>query len=493
MDFTQLARQNPWWTDPAAIVRDRHLRRLADMPLRWTPPLPFRFDRDAIYTLRGPRQVGKSTVLKRLVERLIGEKWPTRRILYLDVELAGIDHQRDLIDALRTYLDAVRPPTGEEARCVILLDEVTRVPSWSGALRALVDNGELDGVTLIASGSHAADLREGGERMPGRRGGGAELDVFLFPLAFREYVQLVRPDLRLPAPTVDLHPAAVAGTLVERASVGHILAGLFRDYLTTGGFLTAINDMRNHNAVRPETFDLYRQAIVGEFTRAGLRESSLREVVAWLTTHLGQEFNPGDIAKDTDIGSKDTARRYLDHLVDTYVVEIVYRTQHHDKPEPAFRAPRKIHPLDPLHYHALRGWAVGEPDPWQLAQRVLEDPGPRGHFVESLVLVHLRRAFGARVFYWRPDRGKEIDAVVFGADRLPFYAEVKYRSQFDARELDELLAVAGGGLVLGIEKSQWRADGRIYELPVPEFLACLDAPALTTRLGSAGPASERST
>jgi len=33
--------------------------------LRWTPHLPFRFDRDAVYTLRGRRQVGKSTVLKR--------------------------------------------------------------------------------------------------------------------------------------------------------------------------------------------------------------------------------------------------------------------------------------------------------------------------------------------------------------------------------------------------------------------------------------------
>src|SRR5258707_663703 len=109
---------------------------MREAPLRWEAPLPFRFDHDAIYTLRGPRQVGKSTALKRQIEALLGEGWPARRVLYVDVELAGLEQARDLVSALRAYLDGERSPTVEEpGRLAIFLDEVTRVQGWAGAIR----------------------------------------------------------------------------------------------------------------------------------------------------------------------------------------------------------------------------------------------------------------------------------------------------------------------------------------------------------------------
>src|SRR5437016_1783823 len=106
--FEQFARQNRWWLSSALIEQDRHLARLRAATLRGSPELPFRFDRDAIYTLRGPRQVGKSTVLKRQIRALLDSGWPATRILYLDVELAGLADGGDLIAALRAYLDRER-------------------------------------------------------------------------------------------------------------------------------------------------------------------------------------------------------------------------------------------------------------------------------------------------------------------------------------------------------------------------------------------------
>src|SRR5437762_8169691 len=104
--FDQFARQNRWWLEPSAIATDRHLVRLRASPLQWAPELPFEFGRDAIYTLRGPRQVGKSTVLKRQVESLLASGWPPQHVLYLDVELAGLEKARDLVAALRAFLDS---------------------------------------------------------------------------------------------------------------------------------------------------------------------------------------------------------------------------------------------------------------------------------------------------------------------------------------------------------------------------------------------------
>jgi predicted AAA+ superfamily ATPase len=46
---------------------------------------------------------------------------------------------------------------------------------------------------VVATGSHTRDRRRGDERLAGRRGGGAELDLEMLPLGFREYVGLLDP------------------------------------------------------------------------------------------------------------------------------------------------------------------------------------------------------------------------------------------------------------------------------------------------------------
>lgn len=474
----QFARQNRWWGDRREIERDRHLVRLRTVARAWAADLPFRFERDALYTLRGPRQVGKSTVLKRQIEALLAGGWPPRKILYLDVELAGLERAKDLVTALRAYLDGEQPTPGRPPeRLAIFLDEVTRIEHWAGALRGLIDNDELRGVTIVATGSHTRDLREGGERLPGRRGGGSELDLELLPLSFRDYVTLIDPALNLPSPVRSLLPDELRAGGRERAAIRPRLGALFERYLTTGGFLTALNDEADSGGVSAETFQIYREAILGEFTRAGLREAYLREVINWLAVHLGQEFDYRGVAADTDIGSKDTARNYLDHLVATYVGLVFYRTPNLHIPSPGFRGPKKIHPSDPLLWHLVRGWAANDPDPWPAALAALERSDDSGHLVESVVAVHLRRAFGDRVFYWRPDDRREIDFVIQSQGGSVALAEAKYQARVDDSDARTIVN-AGGGTLLTRDREGDLAGGAAYALPAAEALALLDAPSL---------------
>ncbi len=473
----QFARQNRWWSDPTAIAGDRHLSRLRDARVAWTPVLPFQFTRDAIYTLRGPRQVGKSTELKRQVQGLLEGGWPARKILYLDVELAGLETGHDLTRALRAYLDSERSPVARlHGRCAVLLDEVTRVENWAGALRGLVDNGELQGTTIIATGSHTRDLRAGGERLPGRRGG-AKLDWELLPLSFREYVALVDPTLDLPQPLHSLRKEDVRAERRERDLLRPRLAALFERYLVAGGFLPALNDEANYGVVRAETFEVYREAIVGEFTRAGMRESYLREVIGWLAPHLGQEFDYRDVAADTDIGSKDTARNYVDNLEASYVAAVYFRASDLEKPSPGFRGPKKIHPLDPLLWHLIRAWAAADPDPWPASLESIQTAEAVGRLVESVVAIHLRRAFGERVFYWRPDSRRELDFVVAPPNAPVGLLEVKYQQSIDERDVRRV-ANLGGTLLLTRQQEGDLVEGALYALPVAEFLVLLDTPSL---------------
>jgi uncharacterized protein len=473
----QFSRQNRWWTDPSAIEGDRHLVRMREARVSWMPALPFRFEHDAIYTLRGPRQVGKSTVLKRQIRDLIAAGWPTRQILYLDVELAGLERGADLVAALRTYLDGERSQAGQaQARCAIFLDEVTRIDNWAGAIRGLVDNDELRNVTLVATGSHTRDVRAGGERLPSRRGG-IELDWELLPLSFREFVALVAPHLRLPPVLLALSLEDARASRRAMELLRPQISALFERYLAVGGFMPAINDDAAYGAVRAETFQIYREAITGEFTRAGLRESYLREVINWLADHLGQEFDYRDVAADTDIGSKDTARNYVDNLEASYAASVCYRTPDLSNPSPAFRGPKKIHPMDPLVWHLIRAWAAADPDPWQASVAALGSPEIVGHLVESVLVVHARRAFGARVYYWHPDKRREIDLVVASAGANVALLESKYRQRVDDQEVRSLVS-SGGGLVVTKQTEGDLAGGSVYSLPASDFLAIIDAPSI---------------
>ncbi|HEX5417706.1 MAG TPA: DUF4143 domain-containing protein, partial [Chloroflexota bacterium] len=277
-------------------------------------------------------------------------------------------------------------------------------------------------------------------------------------------------------PLIHLDREAVAAGHNDRLGLRLQIEPLFSRYLSTGGYLTALNDEAIYGAVRAETFQTYREAIIGEFTRAKFREPYLREVVNWIAGHLGQEFDSRGIAADTDIGSKDTARNYVDHLAATYVVDIAYRTNSLTNTSPAFRAPKKLHPTDPLVFHLIRAWADSDPDPWPMAASTLQRPSEAGHLVESTVAVHLRRAIGERVYYWRVSDGAEIDCVIAPPGQPITLAEVKYRRRVDPGDLTEILG-QGGGLVLTRDEAGLFANGRVYALPVAEFLACLNAPA----------------
>jgi predicted AAA+ superfamily ATPase len=85
----QILSQNPWWGEREWAVDDRQLVLLAGAPARLPAELVDAIDlaRAGIHVLRGPRQVGKTTDLKLLVERALAEERDARSILYLTLDL----------------------------------------------------------------------------------------------------------------------------------------------------------------------------------------------------------------------------------------------------------------------------------------------------------------------------------------------------------------------------------------------------------------------
>lgn len=78
MQLERIAAQNPWWQDRGAIHEDRHLQELERSPIHRRPQVigEFALEPELIYTLRGPRQVGKTTLLKCLIASCLAGEWP---------------------------------------------------------------------------------------------------------------------------------------------------------------------------------------------------------------------------------------------------------------------------------------------------------------------------------------------------------------------------------------------------------------------------------
>ncbi|MDT7858863.1 MAG: hypothetical protein RQ930_02340 [Candidatus Aenigmarchaeota archaeon] len=75
MELEILSKQNPWWKDKAEIENDEDIRKWKEGKRKWIPSeineISLKlFSLDFVF---GPRQVGKTTLLKLLIKKLLDE------------------------------------------------------------------------------------------------------------------------------------------------------------------------------------------------------------------------------------------------------------------------------------------------------------------------------------------------------------------------------------------------------------------------------------
>jgi len=469
-------RDNPWWGSIDAIDRDPQLEELAARQLVHEHEVPFDLHADAVLTIRGPRQVGKSTLLKRLVRRLIRSGAPTRTIMYLDVEGANLLTPHALQVAIREYLDWMRSSFPDH-RAYIFLDEITGIKSWGTAIRVLHGRGALRNCSMICTGSHARDVKRGAERAPGRKGAVEAWDWIMMPLSFRDYIAMHQPSLVRELPTFDpTRPAEAAEVVQDVRLHERTIVPLFQRYLLTGGYPHAVSAEAEHNEIPARVYRLYQEAFRGEIVRAGHREDLFRELVSWLgVDRLGAEFNWSDGSGDTAIGSHHTVREYLEDAQAAFIWHILHRVKSVGAPTPAPRSPKKLYPVDPFAWHVLRSWVSGSTNPWGDSMAFVARPKELSMLVESIVGDHLRRWRGPYTLYHRAAQGsEEIDFVSFAGEERAL-VEVKYRNQIRPAD-KKVLRKYGGGILVTKDAVFWNKDDGVAGVPIPFFLAGLPEP-----------------
>ena len=297
---------NPWWEDKQAIKLDKHLNELKNFKYIYhTSLLNKKFKTGNIYTIRGPRQIGKTTFLKQLIKQKL-QTVDKENIFYWTCD--NLTSKDDLLSLLKEYADFCKVQDAKPE--YILLDEITGVENWQKAIKFAVDTDLLPDACYILTGSNVIDLKKGTERLPGRRGKHGK-DLFLMPLSFREYVKLIKPDW------FEKHKH---DTVKQLKYQNDKLKILFEKYLITGGIPLVINEYQKYEKIPSYIYNLYYSWIIGDILKEGKNEQTLKEIIKSLLTCYTTPVSWDSLAKRSSVKSHVTISSYIELLSNLLVV-----------------------------------------------------------------------------------------------------------------------------------------------------------------------------
>lgn len=163
-----LRETNPWWEQKPGPVLPPYRRSAFHTTLR-----KLEAGLAPIVVLRGPRQVGKTTLQLQLIDHLLKERSiPAVRILRIQFdEIPSLARLQDPILAItRWFENRILGMTFNEAvrggcPAALFLDEVQNLPDWAPQLKALVDHNTLK---VLVTGSSALRIEAGRDSLAGR-------------------------------------------------------------------------------------------------------------------------------------------------------------------------------------------------------------------------------------------------------------------------------------------------------------------------------------
>lgn len=365
--------QNPWWRHPHERAARKYpfRRQLQPLVLRQVRRVE---DRRAV-VLMGPRQVGKSVLLRQTVDDLLDDGWPPLNILYFDFEDGRLTPEVAAYEVVEIEREGVRPDYPR----VLLFDEVARSPRWDRWLKQAVDQ-ELG--RIVVTDSAATVVRQAGRES----GVGRWDEYWLEGLTLSEFLGLQRRLGNLPEAPAEVGLADALPFIPQ--------------YLSLGGFPEHASSVNVADALRRLREQVVAQAILRDLGGRVRDPEQVRKLFAFLVRESGGLWNESDRA--VDLGSdRRTVGQWLQLLEDTLLVVRLERLAL--KPAAGLRSKPKLYAAD---HGLVNAFALADST----------DPEVRARVYEAAVFRHLRELLRGdsrtAISYYRDRSGREVDFVV---------------------------------------------------------------------------------
>lgn len=357
---------NPWYINQKDIV----IEKWENMKIRWIPEWlkDISLEPFSLNFIIGPRQVGKTTGIKLLINKLLENNDPWSIFYYDCSNLTNFEELRKVIDYYLKIKEKRNIKTS-----YIFLDEITHVNDWWRTIKLYIDIGKFKDDVITITGSSSIKLKGEVELFPGRRGNGK--DVCVYPLSFREY-------LNIKGIKINRYENILEG-MNNLSGLEPKIFKEFENYLETGGYPLSINGYKDASLQ-------IISSIENEILRSGRNIELSKAIISTILSKAPSPLSFSSIGKEVGISYK-TVGDYIEIFRRLFILDYALFKEK----QIIWRKERKFFILDPYLAKSLSIWTNTE-----ILDSVL---------YEWIVQSHLKRRFG-EVYYYR--NNYEIDAIV---------------------------------------------------------------------------------
>lgn len=404
--FGVLQEFNPWWSSQPIGDLPSWERFAAAQVWRWVEDTQSR----RTLLLTGARQVGKTTIFRQVIRRLLRLGYPSQNIVY-----ATFDHPILKLSGIERTIGAWEElyPADPDRPRMFFLDEIQFIEGWQTWIKHQVD---FHGGNRIAATGSASDLRDGSAES-----GLGRIETIPLPtLSFGEYLRLRNipiPDLPRLRSLRELFRWS-KGDFARTAVQAQPLTVHFHEYLIRGGFPEPALQQDITRCQRLLREDIVDKALKRDMTAfyKVRRVLELERLFLYLCYHDGGILDVQTISQQLDGVTKQTVVNFLDLFEATH---LVYRLKPYGYGKEVLRGRDKVYLADA----ALPGAVTLQ------GRKLLERPERLGAAVETAFFKHVFTRFypqAPRFSYWKGPKDEEVDLIAEVPDRaVPF--EVKYQ------------------------------------------------------------------
>ncbi|WP_238565756.1 ATP-binding protein [Spirochaeta lutea] len=359
-----LYQYNPWWEEDFALKdifpREKYINLLTE-----------NLGNDNVLFLTGLRRVGKTTLMKILIKKLIDAGIESKFILYVSVDDYLLKN-KNLLEIIEEYKKIHRLTF--DHKLYVFFDEITYQKDYFHQLKTLYDKYS---IKIVATSSSSSLLKDKKAFLTGR-----SITIEVKPLDFPEY--MVFKDINLK----------------KRDSA--LEEEYFKDYIRDGGLP---ENVLNPN--REYLMNLVDDIIQKDITAFhGIKNHQImRDYFTLLMERGGKQLSINKIANILHI-SPDTSRRYLYYFEETFLIHLLPRW---GKTNEKILSSKKIYACDLGIKYLFTG-----------------DRDLRSYF-ENYIYLQLRNK--KEVFYLYED-GNEIDFIT--SDTI--LIEAKYNAEISGKQ-----------------------------------------------------------
>lgn len=451
----ELEKVNEWW-----LTRTVREARLYPLKRRHFVFVMKHLEQPRILLLTGPRRVGKSILIKQVIQELIKKGINPRNILYYSLDDPSLSAFSD--NVMKDVLDYFLENIAVEGKKYVFFDEIHLFIEWYKWMKSFYDRKE--NTKYVLTGSSSLTLqRDANAFLRGR------LDtVEMFPLDFKEFARFCGINV----PEISFEDMEKLDAL-EISKICHDLNQAFREYFVVGGFPEWF-DVKKQREARLRWFsllihDIPKKAIFEDITTLfNIRNPKvLEQVFAFIAAHQSRILSYETI---NDVVKLDRATliNYIDFLKASYLLVEVLK---YAGIKEQLKAKKKFLVID----QGLRNAVLKEYEAREYNE---------GFIMENVVGLHLYergKKEGRNLYYTRGNGKDEVDFVLVEEEgkkkREVIPVEVKFRRHIEKKDTRNLVNfMEKKKLKLGyvVTRNMFKkeeVDGRIlYFVPGEVFL-----------------------